>query len=563
VNLSAYETFFPERRPFFIEGAGYLGGRRAFYSRRIGARPLSARGVTYAEERDNTTILGAAKLTGRLPSKLTVGGLAALTAREEVATLDTVTGLRGSTVVAPVTKYGIATLQQEFGRDASIVSLSITAVDRDIDSGSFLATVLPDRAFSGVADARYRWAGGKYDVAAWLTASRIEGDTLAMRAQQLSPRRYFQRPDAKESRLATRTHLAGTSFGIGHSKMAGTWLWDIDYVHDTPGLELNDAGASGAVDSRMVIGALRYRQTVPGRWIRMWQTGTQAQMQWNFDGDRTGIALNGGGNAVLRNFWQTQVQLGYSPSATSDRLTRGGPLMATADAWQGSIGLTNASTARNRWRAMVATAGDEFGGWAVDVSGGIGIRHGSRLEMSVDPRYMRGVVSRQWVLNRPGGSAATFGQRNIFAAVDREELVARVRVNYAITPDLTLESYIEPFASSGHFRDFGELSAAQSKELRPYDGTTIRRDADGAWTVNDRNATFRIANRDFDVLSFRSNAVLRWEWRPGSTMYVVWQQNRAGVLDEPGRIGPAALLDSFSARGDNIVAVKLSYWLPF
>jgi hypothetical protein len=132
-------------------------------------------------------------------------------------------------------------------------------------------------------------------------------------------------------------------------------------------------------------------------------------------------------------------------------------------------------------------------------------------------------------------------------------------------PNLTLESYVEPFASSGRFRNFGELTAARARTLRTYGtgGTTITRGGDGAWTVTDGQQGFRLPNRDFDVLSFRSNAVLRWEWRPGSTMFVVWQQNRAGLPDEPGRIGPASLLEALGTRGDNILAVKVSYWLPF
>ena len=564
VNLTAFETFFPERRPFFIEGSSYLGGRGAFYSRRIGAPPLSARGVTYAEELDNTTILGAAKLTGRLPSKLSIGAVGAVTAEETVATLDTVRGVRGTSVVAPLTSYGVATVQQEFGRLANVVSATVTAVNRDLEPGSFLAAVLPERAVAGVLDTRIRWGGGRYDISSWLIASHVEGDTLAMRLQQLSPRRYFQRPDVPESRLRTRTSLSGTQFGIGHSKLAGTWLWDIDYVQVSPGLELNDAGASGAVDNRAALAALQYRHTTPGKYLRSYAFGVRGMTSWNFDGDRTGRNVMGISQVMLRNFWTAGVQLGYSNAELSDRLTRGGPLMATAQGWMTQAQVTNSASSRNRWRTSVGYQNDELGGWLLDIGGGIAVRHGARLEASIDPRYVRGVVSRQHVLNRGGGRQATFGQRNIFAYVDREELVARVRVNYAITPDLTLESYIEPFASSGNFRDFGELAAARTNALRTYgtDGTTIRFD-NGSWLVTDGTQSFRIPNRNFDVLSFRSNAVLRWEWRPGSTMYVVWQQNRAGVLDEPGAVGPGALLDAVSARGENMFAVKVSYWLPF
>jgi hypothetical protein len=147
--------------------------------------------------------------------------------------------------------------------------------------------------------------------------------------------------------------------------------------------------------------------------------------------------------------------------------------------------------------------------------------------------------------------------------VDRSELAQQLRLSYALQPDLTLEAYVEPFASSGRYRDFGELVAARTNDLRTYgsDGTTLTRDSTGGYVVTDGTQSFTLGDPDFDVRSLRSNVVLRWEWRPGSTLYLVWQQNRFQQERPTGNVGAAGLWEAFGAPGDNFVALKASYWL--
>jgi hypothetical protein len=191
--------------------------------------------------------------------------------------------------------------------------------------------------------------------------------------------------------------------------------------------------------------------------------------------------------------------------------------------------------------------------------------------VSVEPNYFTGVTSRQYVttLDRLPESDITFRRRYIFAFVDRSELAVRTRVNYAVTPDLTVESYAEPFVSSGQYHDFGELTAARSRILRRYgtDATTVTRNADGSHTVSETLPsgavdTFTLENGDFDVLSFRSNVVVRWEWRSGSALYLVWQQDRQADADVARPVRPSRLWRALGSRGTNLFAVKLTYWLP-
>jgi hypothetical protein len=561
VNLSAFETFFNERRPFFVEGANLFGGRGLFYSRRIGARPPGTPGSTFFETKDNTTILGAAKLMGRLPSKTSIGVLTALTAEERVATLDTIAGVSGKFTVAPLTGYGVATLQQEFGAAASTIAATITGVQRDLPEGSPLAMLLAERAVSGIVDTRIRWRGGKYDMSAYVGFSHIAGDSMAIRAQQLSSRRYFQRPDATHIELdPSRRSLSGTIAGINHSKLAGAhWLWDIDFWQESPGLELNDMGAIGTVDDRGMSGGIRYRESTPGKYLRNYGIGIANTHEFSFGGTPTFRQYDMGAYMTLRNFWVVQSNAAYQPAVLSDNLTRGGPLMRTRATRRINADIQNSGSSRTRWRVQAAISEDDAGGHGWSLNGSMGFRPGTRLELSIDPGINGGIVSRQFLLARGGGSAATYGGRYVFAYLDRNEVVARMRLNYAIKPDLTLESYIEPFVSSGRFYDFGELESARSGELRTYgtDGTTITRDASG-YAVRDGAASFRLPDADFHVASLRSNLVLRWEWRPGSTAYVVWQQNRSDRVTQFSRANVGDLGDALTADGNKMQDEKKS-----
>lgn len=192
------------------------------------------------------------------------------------------------------------------------------------------------------------------------------------------------------------------------------------------------------------------------------------------------------------------------------------------------------------------------------------LRPAPRWQATISPRYIRSVDARQYVATRTGGSAATFGSRYIFSYIERSTIAASLRLNYAFTPDLTLEAYAEPFAASGRFYDFGELSAPRSRVLRTYGqaaGTTITRQPDRSYVVTDGAGTLTIANLDFDQLSFRSNFVLRWEWARGSTLFFIWQRNLRSSTALGELVRPGSLWDATTAAGDNFVAVKLTYWI--
>ena len=571
VNLTAYETFFAERRPFFLEGTQLLNSRGNFYSRRIGTRPLGfAPGATYVEQLPNTTILGAAKLTGRYRSGLSLAALSAYTQEESAATFFAEDSTFSRAVVAPATWYGAAVVQQEFGDPAKTSAnayVLVTGVERNLEAGSFLRSVFVDRAYTGIADYRIRWQGGQYDMSAFIAYSWLQGDSSAILSQQLSSRRYYQRPDAGHVDVDSgRTTLGGSYFGINHSKLSGRhWLWDIDYYQEAPAFELNDAGRLGSADDRGINGNIRYRESTPGKLFRSYEIGLAHSSEWNFDGIRQFNIYEVFTNTVLKNFWSISGYFDYFRPVQSDNLTRGGPLMGLGTRYAGSLSVANRTGSRTRLRGGFTLGKDELDSWDASATAGVSFRPGTRWEVLIDPRLARSANTRQYLTTLGNGRVQTYGRRYVFATVDRSEVSARVRVNYAITPELTLETYAEPFAASGRFYDFGELGEPGAQELRLYgtDGTNITQpDIDGRRTVTADGTSFTLDNLDFNARSFRSNVVLRWEWRPGSTLFLVWQQDRAARLATGEHVGVSDIWDSLSRAGSHFFAIKLNYWLP-
>ena len=307
------------------------------------------------------------------------------------------------------------------------------------------------------------------------------------------------------------------------------------------------------------------RDTKPNKYVRYFQFGTSVQGGLNYGGIQQYLRLNENFQFTLNSFWRLTGGVQLQRRSLSDDLTRGGPLMGTPNAYMLTTQVTSRPNVAKTWTARTQYFNDEFGGWRWDLSTGISVRPASRWQASVDPTYSHSVDSRQYVGTRSDGSPATFGGRYIFGYIERSTLSARFRLNYALTPNFTVEGYAEPFAASGRYFDFGELPAPRSRSLRTYGvpgtGTSISKDTAGVSTVIDGPATFTIPQLDFNRLSFRSNLVLRWEWLPGSTAFLIWQQSRQDGTTAGQLVGPRDVWNWTQAAGDNIFVVKVSYWL--
>ena len=545
VNLSAFETFFDERRPFFLEGINLLNNQddNWFYTRRIGAAPVGDASGDFVDHPSTSTILGAAKLTGRLQSGTSIGMLGAVTGEEFARTFNPGSPI-GRVQVAPRTTYGVARLQQEFGLPGSHFAVMGTMAHRELEPGGPLADLIPRNAIGFNGETFIRMFDGDYEFEVHGGVTRVDGEAAAIDRVQRASARYLHRPDADY--LAPydplRTSLSGGKWGSTFQRRnARHWLWEVAMETETPELEMNDVGRFGTGDGTRVSGNLQYRETVPGRWYRAYSFETSTGHEWNYGGDMQLAQVTPSFDVTLPNFWEVQIGTVFARVVQDERLTRGGPSMEKPGRWRTTLELESSEASETRVRLDGEYGRTEDGGLTFVAEGDVTVQPSPQWQLSVGPAYEREVNTQQYVSTLAGGSAATYGERYIFAHVDRSTYAMEVRLNYTFKPDLTLDFYGEPFAASGRYDHFGELAAARTRLTIPL--TAIS------------------PSRDFNVQSFRSNLVLRWEWRAGSTLYLVWQQDREREATLGTRVGLGDMFSSLGRSGDNFFAIKASFWL--
>lgn len=568
VNLSAYETFFNEQRPFFVEGAGLFdySGATHFYSRRIGAAPhrFPSDNFDYLDQPQNTTILGAAKLTGRMPNGFSIGGLLALGEREFARATTAGVAEEREYEVEPLTLYGVGRVQQEFGSDASTVGLIGTVVRREMEPDNPNALLLPQVAITGGTDGTIRFDGGAYFLTGNVALSHVEGKPEAIARVQRSSVHYFQRPDADHVEYdPARTSLTGYAASLEFGNTTGDWTYSVGSALVSPEYELNDIGQLQRADDISTWGNIRYRDNRPGPTIRYWDLLMTGASAWNFGGTMQRVSADLENTITWANYLSNYIGIGGVKRGLSDAVTRGGPLMDDVDLlFNGWVGMYNSYTTSLRWSWHFGFGFYEYEGGFVNTRGELEADVSDRLELSLRPNYYTELIPRQYVETVPGGGEGTFGSRYVFSALAFSRTALQFRLNYAFTPDLSLEVYAEPFIANGEYRDFGELKKAGTGELEPYEGRIDYDAENGLYLIDDGADSFTLPDPDFHVRSFRSNVVLRWEWLPGSTFFLVWQQDRSGFEPKGEPVTPARWLDPFSDPGDNFLAIKISYWLP-
>ena len=298
-------------------------------------------------------------------------------------------------------------------------------------------------------------------------------------------------------------------------------------------------------------------------------------MAWNHDGDRIDGEASASANAQLINFSRFGTRLAYSPAALNDRLTRGGPLAKTPARYSGNANFNTDTRTAISGRFGFELGRDDDGGWSRGANIGVVYRIAETLELNLGPRFEQSYETAQYVTTVTDPTAShTFGRRYLFADLRQTTLSVDTRFNVTLTPDISFELFVQPFLSSGDYGDPKELLRARSYDFARYGrevgtlesvegGSRFRVDPDGSGPA----PTFHVDNEDFNFRSFLGNAVFRWEWRPGSTLFLVWQQSmesESGTADGQGAgdfdFGHDAG-ELFRIRPDNIFQVKVSYWL--
>lgn len=569
INLTAFETFFPEKRPFFVEGSelfrfGSDGTNSVFYSRRIGKQPSLTPGFPARDVPDATRILGAAKLTGRTDGGWAVGMLDAVTSRE-VARFEQPDGTRGELVAEPLTNYFVGRARREAAGGRTALGGFLGAVNRDLETDA-LASVLRSAAYSGGVDLSHEWGQRTWTLSAFLAGSHVRGDRRVMIATQRLPYHYFQRPDAAHLELDTlRTALTGVAGSVAVDKRVGRhWYYSASLNTIDPNYEVSDLGFQRRADRIDAQAVTQYSETRPGDVLRRWSAFVAPLMEHNYDGDNISNRIFGGGSVQFLNYWSVFVHATLAPWPTiDDRLTRGGPA-ALRPAYS-SLSL-DVSTDPRAMLVGSFGAGVERGdaNQSDRVSGSLTVKPQPHWEVRFSPSISRDDLAAQYLQRVTDPLATeTYQARYVFASLRQTVFSIPTRVNYTFTPALSLQAYVQPFVASGKFGAAKELARPRTFAFRVYG-------QDVGEVVNDTihpagrtggGAAFPVPRPDFNIRSMRGNAVLRWEWRPGSTMYLAWQQTR----EDFAPIGDFDLrtdLRALSATSpDNIVLLKVSYWL--
>lgn len=594
LNLSASETYYDEKRPFFVAGSSAFsfGGMScyfcdnvssltAFYSRRIGRPPQLAGYVSgeaaYADIPDNTAILGAAKVTGRTSNGFSIGILDALTDRESSAFIRAAGGAKSRQLVEPMTNYFVGRVKKDFRNGATTVGGIVTSTLRRIGDDTVAARRLRDRATALGVDWRHTWKNREYRWMGSMIASDVGGTAAAMALTQRSSTHYYQRPDRRvidggffSARYdTTATVMRGWGLYTRVAKENGNWLWELAQSWRSPGFEVNDASFVSRTAYRWMNGNILRQWVKPTSWYRNISVSTGMNQQFDWDGRRNFQDLTAYYGMELPNYWRIRTFVIHNATVDDDRLARGGPVLKS-DGY--NYAHLQVSTDPRQFAVFDLTA--NFAGGLDEPTHtqqwqpGIALKPMPSLYVQLAPSYEVSDDAAQYVTTVADPTAAAFGgNRYVFGFLRTRTLSLETRINWTFTPELTLQLYAQPFFASGDYGRFREFAAPRMLRKLDYgrDIGTIARRATGVYTVDPDGtgpaASFSFGDPNFSARSLRGTAVLRWEYRPGSTVYFAWTQQRAGV-------GPEGSLDFrrdqsalWRDPADNVFLVKVNYWL--
>ena len=534
LNLSAFEVRFEERRPFFQEGINLFRCNGPcegiFYTRRMGRAPQLA---TSASDPRSSTIQAAAKVTGRFDGGMQFGVVAVQSAREANAA-----GL----TIEPATSTLVGRLVQDFRGGRSQFGTMVTALKRDLDART--AQLLRREAYTLLLQGFHRFAD-RWEVSGYTGRSTAQGSAAAIARTQLSSVHYYQRPDHERRYDPTRTRMDGGVTSLSLKRYAGRVNWETMARYAEPGTELNDLGFVVLVNDAQVRNQLSVSAIRPTSWYRRANAVASLENHWTSGGLPTGATAQLHGAAEFTNFWSASFT--YNASSLGNTMcvscARGGPMLRVSPYHR--LSLTFDGDARRALKPSLdvkLATGDEGRSWAAQLAAGVEGRVGTRTSVQLDASFERRADDTQWVRNF--GAALSDTVHYTFAALGQDILGITMRANMTLTPALSVQLYAQPFIASGDFRDWREMVDPYAKRYAaryaPYGGG-----ADPA---------------GFNQKQFNSNAVVRWEYRPGSVLFVVWQQGRSDVRNPGSFEAERDLRSLFHSHPDNTLLVKLSYW---
>ena len=551
LNLTAYESFFDERRPFFVAGRGLFrfdlscsgfncGGEGLYYSRRIGRTPELAGTYGDTVPPQPTTILGAAKLLGRFQRGLTLGVLDAATQRAASP---------GDTTFEPATNFAVVRATQDLRGGKSTIGAILTAVNRNLDSWS--SPYLPSSAYVGAVDFRHRFLQNTYEISGSLDESRVQGSRATILATQTNAVHYYQRPDAGLPLDSSRTVLTGDAEEIQFAKVGGQHItFESAYQRRSAGFEINDLGYLRRADQQSFNTWVGFSDRHERRYYNEFRWNNSWRQNWTTTGLPLEAAYSTGVHVTFKNNWsvRTSSTVGQLGTTYNDRAARGGPAVRQ-DRYVASRLFMNG----NDRRALVPSVSVNFfrveagRNSSVNLSPELEYKMLGRFSSAFSVSWAHNISDTQWFRNVRDSVGTT---HYTFAHLDQTTTSATVRLNYTFTPDVSLQAYVQPFVSKGTYTNVRQLSATPR-----------------ALAYDDRYATYSNSSvtsnpGGFNFKEFQSNVVFRWEYKPGSTLFLVWNEGRQGYASTEGTGNfQGDVRDLLRLHPANTFLVKVSYWL--
>jgi hypothetical protein len=513
LNLSTFETFYPEKRPFFIGGTQIIRfstfggdfGPGMFYSRRIG-RAISPRelsvppGGRILEVPDQATILGAAKLTGRTDGGLSIGILQAVTQEERGTVADSL-GRPSDQIVEPLAHYNIIRLKQEVLGN-SYVGMIVTTT----------AKHSRNPAFTNGYDWNLNLGQNTYALTGFLALSHATNNA--------------------------GERISGSAGKVSFSRVAADhWLWGVSGDYTTTKYNINDVGFFFSPDDIGHNFSLTYKEDVPAAVVRNYSLSASYHQRWTFAGANIARDARVSGGFTFANYWGFEFGAGASHGRYDHRETRGNGLYEKPSELSASIELST-----DHRNDVIIGIGERFSHNArgsEQMSSGVSIdlRPLSWIQTALEYEYSRVRNDEAWMTNADTGS----GRMSIFGDRSTDQHNVTLRTAFTFTRELTLQYYGQVFLAKGYYRNYRRLVG--TSDFTPYP------------------ASADLSGEDFNSHALNSNLVLRWEYHPGSTLYLVWSQARDAEFSMPFTSFSDDVRETFRTAPANVLLLKVSYWL--
>ncbi len=575
MNLTTYETFYPEKRPFFLEGKNIMkfnlgeegdAGDMLFYSRRIGGAPAFSPALgdgEFIRYPEATSILDAVKITGKTNGGLSLGILQSMTSRETAAISRQ--GVESRSAVEPFSNYFLSVIGKDWDKGNTSLGGMVTSTHRWISDAEL--GFLPSDALTGGLDFAHYFKNRTYVLKGQAVFSDVTGSKQAISDLQTNAVHYYQRPDATHLRLnpnATSLSGHGGRLVFGRTETS-RWRFSNTFAWNSPGLDLNDVGYLRQADSLSNQAAVGYQESEPKGMFRAFGFELHRGDTWDFGGLKVEGMTGFAGQGTFTNKWQASGAMHIVRTNVATRLLRGGPAVALDRLLSWNVGGTTDPSRRVALQGAVHRHRFEQGKSSLsEFFPGLTLRLSDSLVVLTELQYSHNINNLEYVATPQAGGSNLY----ILGQIDQKTLGTTFRVNLTLTPDLSVQYYGSPFLSTGRYADFKRTTTPLAEKY--YD--RFRALATQEITYRPETNTYDVAETafeysfdrpDFSFRQFRSNLVLRWEPKPGSSLYLVWSQGRTSESS----VWQGSVADNYralwNAPSQNVLLVKFSYWLPW